>query len=230
LTTVDDGGRERSYGIWGFVALFVVLAIIGGLVLFVGGTPRSPTEQVGAVQTPNTTLVVPTTRTYSAGEEPAPSSTVAPSDPAAPSDSATPPAPSVPVTVPGGAAAPEGVREVLRADQATSFTFDVPEQLITSGADPVVVPTRVEPGGEAELRLWLSCARTSDELLAQVSIDESGSVVTVLAVALAPAGGAPCDPAAPPRELVLPLARPLDGRTVSVVPAGGGALPSLSAP
>lgn len=216
----DRGGGDRSYGIWWFIALFVVLLTMGIIVL-VGGAPSTPTELVEVGQTPNTALTAPTLAPL---PENAPDpSTTSPADPSVPAD----PDPSAPVTVPGGAPAPEGVREVLRSGDATSYTFDVPEQLVVAGAEPVVLPTRAVPEGDASLRLTLSCARTTAEVLAQVSIDETGEQVSVLAVALAPTGGPPCDPGTPPVELVLPLSRPLDGRAVSVVPPGGVPLPAL---
>jgi hypothetical protein len=215
---VSTGGAERTYSIWGLLALFAVIGITGLLALILVAFPRSPTTQVAGHATRNT---VPGA---SASGATASSPGVGRVDPDAAPPLTSDPAtanPAGPVTVPGGAAAPTGVREVLVSDGATSFTFDVASDFPADGATTAVAPLRVVPGTDgASLNASIGCGTSSQEVLAQLSLSETTSAVTVIAVVLVPVGGAPCDPAAAAREVNVPLSKPLGARSVVVVPAG----------
>ena len=185
--------QERSYSIWPFLIGFVLLGFFGlfGFLLF--GSPSTPTETIPSFTTTSTT------------------STSAP-----PEDSGGP------VTVPGGAAAPEGVRDVVAEGDATSFAFQLPESLASAPLRAVVA--RAEATLDAagtSLVLDVACTASADEVLAQVTVTESATAVTVLpVVVLAAEGTAPCAAGAAPRQVTLPLTDPVGGRSVLLVPAG----------
>ena len=102
----DEGG-ERTYGIWGFVALFSLLTLMGVVLLLVSGGSDRGTTQVSSPQTlPATTS---TTSTSTAPTSTAPTS-------------------SVPTTA-SDAALPDGVTDVLREDGATSYVFAAPADI-----------------------------------------------------------------------------------------------------
>jgi hypothetical protein len=48
--------QGKTFGIWGFVATFVLIALVGLAALLVIGTPNTPTEPVSGDLTPNTSL------------------------------------------------------------------------------------------------------------------------------------------------------------------------------
>lgn len=136
------------------------------------------------------------------------------------------PEPSGP-TLPDGSDAPEGVAEVLQADGALTYALTPPESWVDVQGEPstAVAPVSVEQVDDGDaLVATVSCAVAADEFLAQVGLTESGTSITVLAIAVQPppgvATGAPCDPAATPREFRLPLQEPVGSRSVVVVPAG----------
>lgn len=223
---------------WGLIALFVVIGVIGLLALLLVSFPRSATTQVAGPATPNTVLSGP------ASDEAALPAEGSSGDPAAPNaeqtTTTTPVAttaptgssidPTAPVTVPGGALAPAGVREVLVADGATSFTFDVGGEFPAATATTAVAPTRAVAGPDgASLAVSVGCATSADEVLAQISVGEGPSAVTVVAVVLVPPGGRPCDPDDPRRQVDIPLAQPLGLRSVVIVPAGTP-IPQLAGP
>ena len=126
-------------------------------------------------------------------------------------------------TLADGSAAPEGVAEVLESDGALTFALEPPAGWSDVQGEPVtaVAPVEVEQVDDGSaLELSVACASSADEYLAQVGLTESASSITVMAVAVLPVDGAPCDPATPPREFRLPLQEPVGSRTVVVVPAG----------
>jgi hypothetical protein len=237
LTTVARGGAQRTYSIWGLVALFVGLTAFG-VIVFIGGSPTSPTEQVAGPQTPNTVLEGSGSHESalsggngadglgsdvdgSGGAASSSTTSSTSTTAAAGSTSGQSADPSAPVTVPGGGPAPEGVREVLTAEDATSYTFDISSEFPAAGATTAVAPTRVTPAADGtSLTASVGCAASAQEVLGQLSVNEGAAAVTVVAVVLVPAGGAPCDPAAAPREVTVPLTQPLGTRAVVVVPAG----------
>lgn len=130
-------------------------------------------------------------------------------------------------TLPDGSDAPEGVAEVLQADGALTYGLTPPESWADVQGEPstVVAPVTVEQVDDgAALEATVSCAASASEFLAQVGLTESGTSITVLAIAVQPPAGAtpaaPCDPAAAPRVFRLPLQEPVGSRSVVVVPAG----------
>ncbi len=132
------------------------------------------------------------------------------------------PVPSGP-SLPDGSHAPDGVVEVLEADGALTYALEPPPQWddIEGSPSTVVAPVTVTQDDDGNvLVLTVGCAASSEEYLAQVGLTESASTVTVMAVAVQPTAGAPCDPAAPPRQFRLPLQEPVGARTVVVVPPG----------
>lgn len=189
---VDDG-EQKSYGIWGFVVVFAVLGAIGlGAVLLIGNTTTETVQlpQASTTTEPTTTVLAPDATT-------------------------------APATVPGGAPAPDGVREVISSDGATSYAFTTPEELSQVPVRTIVAPALAVPTADGSaLQVTVTCTAAVGEALAQLSITEDATTVTVLPVVLAPADAAPCVPTSVLREITVPLAAPVGGRQVLMVPAG----------
>ena len=126
-------------------------------------------------------------------------------------------------SLPDGSEVPDGVIDVLEADGALTYALEPPPEWATVEGTPpaTVAPVTVEQVDDgAALSLTVGCAGSAGEYLAQVGLTESASTITVMAVAVQPAAGAPCDPVAPRREFRLPLQEPVGSRAVVVVPPG----------
>jgi hypothetical protein len=219
---------DRTWSLWGFVVLFVVLAAAGLAAFLLISPPGSET------------VALPVDVT---------STTAAPAEPRAPGDGADasdgrdatvgPVAPtagagaggggagsaSPPVTFPDGSPAPEGAQQVLVDGAITTVSFATPRRLATVPVLAVVPPVTVTPVAgvsgipASALRLSVVCAATADEALAQISVTEDALSVTVLPVVIAPVDGGPCG-STPLRELVIPLRAPVGSRDVRAVPQG----------
>lgn len=200
---------ERTYSMWALLALFAVIGIVGLLAVLMAGSPRGATEQVGD-QTLNSRLRASTTTTVAADA----TASTGPTD-AAPAETAATPPPTPDTTL------PPGVTGVLRDEGSTVLSLDVPPELGSTATTPVIPPVQIRRAEDGtSITIVISCARSSAEVPAQVSVTETDDSITVVAVTLVPEGGPPCDPAAPPREVPVTLERPIDGRPVVVVPAG----------
>lgn len=199
----NDEGRERTYGIWGFVAAFVAACVVGIASLLFVGNPNSSTIQVPTSQTMPAT--VPGTADATAPEVAGPTTGDAPE-------------PSL----------PPGVAQVLVEGDTTSYLFDAPSGVDPSTLEPVVAPLGVDVAQDGRTAtLTVGCARSSDELLAQVLISESPQSVTFVAVAVAPVQGAACRTDVPGRTVGIELPHRIEGRVVVVVPVGT-AVPPLA--
>lgn len=214
-------GGPKTYSIWGFVACFSLLGVVGIVLLLTMGSPGAPTEQVGTRQTLAEEVSAPdavgkdvaasssstTTSTTTSTTEPERSST----------STSTPPAD----TVPPSQGTADGVTQVLTADGSTSYVFRAPSGVELTTLETVVAPMTLrlsEDSGTAYLSV--GCARSADEFLAQVLVQESESLVTFVAIAVAPPGGAPCPATSTPRQVELKLTSPIAGRALSVIPWG----------
>jgi hypothetical protein len=227
-----SAGEDRTVGIWGLLALFVVIGVVGLVVLLTVSSPRSPTEQVGDGPSRNTVLPTPTTPTTA---PPAPGADDGGGDAAdtpATGDATAGTGDGAAGSADGDANAtttttslPAGVTGVLRDQGTTVLSLEVPAELGTTPTTPVVAPVRVRPSADgSSITVVVSCARSQAEAPAQVSVTETPDAITVLAVTLVPEGGAPCDPAAAPREVAIALQGPVGGRSLIAVP-GGTAIP-----
>ncbi len=126
---------------------------------------------------------------------------------------------TTPVTYPGGQPAPTGVREVLRKDGSISLSFRISEDRLGPSPQALVPPmTTKVPAKGSTITVWVGCARSSRESLAQVSVSETDRTVTVAGVVLVPANAVGCDNSAEPRELTIPLESPVGNRSVTVLP------------
>lgn len=126
---------------------------------------------------------------------------------------------TTPVTYPGGQPAPTGVREVLRKDGSISLSFRISEDRLGDNPQALVPPMKTKvPAKGSSITVWVSCARSSRESLAQVSVSETDRTVTVAGVVLVPANAVGCDNSAEPRELTIPLESPVGNRSVTVLP------------
>lgn len=192
---IEDEG-PRTYSIWLFVVVFAVLGIVGLVALLVLGNPRTPTVQV---QLPSSTTVAA-----------APSTTATSED-----------EPPTPPTMPGGAPAPPGVRESLREGGTTSYAFSVPEELARVPFRAEVPAATVVPTADGTgVVVRVTCSAGAGEALAQISITEDATALTVLPVVIVAADAGPCDPAAVVAEVTLTLGEPVGPRQILVVPAG----------
>jgi hypothetical protein len=189
---VSDVEKERTYSIWPFLLLFVVLGFGGLFGFLILGNPTTPTDTIPPFTSAPTT-----------------STTEAPDD-------------TTPVTAPGGAAVPERVRDVVVDGDSTSYAFEVPETLATAPLRAVVARAQAVPDAAGtSLVVDVACTASADEALAQITVTETAESVTVLPVAVMGADAtAPCAPDAAPRQVVLPLRAALGGRGVVLVPAG----------
>ncbi|MFN7149163.1 MAG: hypothetical protein ACK4V6_06755 [Microthrixaceae bacterium] len=239
-------GPQRTYGIGGFIAAFVGIAVVGLVALIVLGAGGGGTEQLSTPQTIEEGWDGVAATTDGADGEPSgtdPSAGAGPdadasssevggagsssSDSAgssAPRDDTSAPSASsegsgTRVTLPDGSLAPDGVAEVLVEGELTSYVLTPPPTADPSRMEPVVAPMGLAQfDGGSEVRLTIGCARSSEEFLAQVAVTEAADTITFVAIALAPRGGAPCEPGATPIELFLPLRAPVGDRTIVVVP------------
>lgn len=243
-----ERGPQRTYGIGGFVATFVAIAVIGLVALIVLGTGGGGTEQLSTPQTIPEGWDDVAASTDGADGEPAGtgSSTDAPPDAdasdsdgdgdgggssssdstgsnarsdATPAPGASSTGSGTQVTLPGGAPAPDGVAQILVEGELTSYVMTTPPTADPGRMEPVVAPMGLAQfDGGSEVRLTIGCARSSEEFLAQVAVTEAADTITFVAIALAPRDGPPCEPGATPRELFLPLRAPVGDRTIVVVP------------
>jgi hypothetical protein len=202
---------EPSYGIWGIVAVFVLLAGAGLALLLFGPASGGDSVQLDTAQT----------MPERDGRSGAPSSGAGGSDASGVTTSTA--GATTSVTFPDGSPAPDGAAEVTVDGDTVSVRFRPPEGVDEASLallTPVVPATMVRPveGGRA-LSIEPSCSRSADEFLAGVSVTESAEVVSVAAVVLVPDGGRPCA-GVDPAPVRVPLGSPLAGRNVVVLPAG----------
>ena len=197
----DDDGTTRTYGPWGLVWVFAGLALLGLFVLLF----IRPTE--------DESVRVPTSQTLPDGYE----------DPTA----ATEPGEGSAPTLPGGAPLPEGVSSVDVRDGTISLTFDPPPGATTDSGELApgwtaqIGAASAEPtAGGDELVVRVPCSRAQDEFLAQLTITESDTAVTVAAVVVAPDGGGPCVDTQDRHVYTLRLTEPLGDRQLTIVPEG----------
>lgn len=203
VETPEVLARSR-YGIWGLAALFVLLAGLALLVVLFLPSPQSETVELPSKQPAST--VPSTDDAGTAGGA---------SGGTAGQGSATP------VTVPGGAPAPEGVTKVLATEGSTAYSFEVPTSFRDQRVRAAVPPASAVPNGDGtQLLVTVSCSLVRNEVLAQVALSEGDSVVTVLPVVLVPDEGEPCPAGTEIARVVLPLATPLGTRQVFVAPEG----------
>ncbi len=190
---------ERTYGIWGFVAFFTLLCVIGVLLLVFGGSSGGGTTQLPTRQTlPDAAGTASTTSADGTSSEGGTEG-----------------------TTPSGAALPDGVTSVLSEGGSTSWAFRPPADADTTSLDPVVAPTTVRIGDDdRSATLSIGCARSAEEFLAQVVVTEGERSVTFAAIAVVPPDAAPCAAGAAPRTVEIELVEPMAGRSVVVVPAG----------
>jgi hypothetical protein len=195
---------ERTYGIWGFVAFFTLLCLIGVLLLVFGGGSGSGTTQVPTRQTLPEAAGTGSTTSVDDG-----SATDGGTDGGTDG------------TTPSGAALPDGVTSVLSEGGTTSWAFRPPAGADTTSLEPVVAPTTVRIGADdRSATLTIGCARSAEEFLAQVVVTEGEQSVTFAAIAVVPPDSAPCAAGAAPRTVEIELVEPMAGRSVVVVPAG----------
>ena len=212
------GESGRTYSIWGFVAVFALMALAGVAALLVFGSSGGATVQV---RTPQTLPGSPTT------VDPADPSADEPLDPTASDpttadpDAAAPTSTAPTSTGAPAASVPPAVVDVERTEGRTTFRFDLPPGSDPGSLDAVVAPMslQLDPAGTTAT-LQIFCARAAGELLERVVVTDAADRVTVAAVALVPGGAASCPSGSSPRRVEIELPRPVAGRTVVVATVG----------
>lgn len=185
-----DDDRERTYSPLVVLLGLVLVGLVGLAGLIVLGSGRSATEQVAVDQTTSTTTT-----------------TVAPTAPT--------------VTAPGGGPVPDGVQDVLVDGPVTSYAFATPPELAQVPIRTVVPRSTATPSADGtQLTVVVECAVGVGEALAQLTLTEDATALTVLPVTIGPADAPPCPADAAPRTVTVPLAEPLGSRPVIVVPGG----------
>lgn len=238
-TLSDVSTKRQGSSIWIFVAGFLALAVLGIAFLLIIGSPLGDTKPAsdpfweadnssgspagGADKTDKSgdrgdtgsdggTKVV----TDPDSREPAdPSGTTTPGG----TDRTSGPS-STPVTYPGGEPAPDDATEVLRSDGTTSISFRLGRDPLGEKLQALVPPMKTKVSKDSSsITVWISCAQSSRESLAQVSVSETDRQLTVAAVVLVPPNSIGCNSSAAPRELVIPLESPVGNRAVVTTPA-----------
>lgn len=182
---------DRTFSIWPLFVGFLVLAAIGVAGLVLLGSPSSPTDTLPPFPTTSTTA---TSGASSSSPEP---------------------------TAPGGASLPDGVNDVVSAPGVTTYVYRDRSEAPDDSAIAVVARGQVVPGaGDASIVVDLACTVSDGELLAQVSVTETESAITVQPVVVSSEGAAPCSASSPGRQLTLPLLSPVGGRTLELDAAG----------
>jgi hypothetical protein len=216
---VSGEGGPKTYSIWGFVACFSLLGVVGLVLLLTIGSPGAPTEQVGTRQTLSEEVAAPDAvgKDVAASSSSTPTSTTTSTTEPSPSPTSTPPAD----TAPPSQSTADGVTQVLTAEGSTSYVFRAPPDVELTTLETVVAPMTVRLSPDSGTAyLSVGCARSADEFLAQVLVQESETLVTFVAIAVAPPGGAPCPTSSAPRQVELKLTNPIAGRALSVIPWG----------
>ncbi|MGB3410017.1 MAG: hypothetical protein WBA45_02370 [Microthrixaceae bacterium] len=236
--------NREGLSIWTFVAGFLALAVLGIAFLLMVGSPAGDTKPAKSpyweddAGADSSTAAKVSERPGKAGETVAVPDTTDPDSDSSATGSGKPATggsgesaspgdgtgdfsqdATTPVTYPGGQPAPTGVREVLRKDGSISLSFRISEDRLGDSPQALVPPMKTKvPAKGSSITVWVSCARSSRESLAQVSVSETDRMVTVAAVVLVPANAVGCDNSAEPRELTIPLESPVGSRSVTVLP------------
>ena len=148
VSAVADDDEPRTFSIWAFVAVFVLLGAVGLVGVLIVGNSNSETVQLPVEQTTSTTEATTTTAAAAGGG-------------------------TTPVTMPDGTPAPEGVQDVV--SDAGSHVVRIRHP---AGARRGAGPYRGGPGHgvpDAEgtsLEVTVTCAAGVGEALAQLSITE----------------------------------------------------------
>ncbi len=188
---------DRTYSIWPILIGFLVLAAIGVAGLVKLGSPSSPTETLPPFATTTTVASEPSADAPAAGDD----------------------APEP--TAPGGASLPDGVTDVTSAGGVTTYVYGERPDPPDDSAVAVVARGQVVPGvDDGSIVVDVSCTVADGELLAQVTVTETATAITVRPVVVASQGAAPCTATSPGRQLELPLQAPVGGRTLELDPAG----------
>ena len=179
-----DERRRQTYSIWPFLAVFLLLTVVG-LYLFVvnGSFDRAATS-------------------------------VRPDIPATTDPTATTTTEPTPVTMLDGSDAPEGVFDVETEAGRHVYLFRLPAGFTDEPTSSVVAPTlaQVVDDGNA-VQVVMTCAVSADSVPAAVRINEDPFEVSVMAVAIGHTTGDQCD-GGQLADITIPLEAPVGSRRV----------------
>lgn len=182
---MEDQNQERTYGIWGLLALFVLIGAVGLYLVFtLGAADRTPTEprpaQPGPVATDSTTTV-----------------------------------PQSDVTFLDGSAVPEEIFEVVAEPGRHVYLYTLPDGFTDEITSSVVAPTLVSVADDGlSVTLVMTCAVSADSVPAAVRVSEDPFEVNVMAVAIGHPLGDPCPEGEELTTLTIPLESPMGSRRV----------------
>lgn len=163
MDEITDEEPPRTFSIWWFLALFLVMIGFGIYGVIAWGTyAREPTDELP--RTPVTT------------------------DPGATTTSS-----SVPVTLVDGSAAQPGIIEVQGAAGDRIYRFEIPEAFSGVATASEVPRVEVERGDDDRtLTLTLHCAVSAEAVPSMLHITEDPFEVNLTPVVVAPRLGEPC--------------------------------------
>ncbi len=188
---MKDEDGERSYTIWGFGALFVVLVAVGTWAVVAFGTQdRELTEEL-----------------------PVGSSTTGPED--------TTSTVAVPPTMLDGSPAPPEVYEVVVAPGKHTYLFTLPDGVDDEPTDSVVAPSTVaKSDDELHLTVNMVCAVSDGSVPAALTITEDPFEVNVIPVVIGDSFGPACPPLSVVGTIEVALDEPVGARRLVLAQAG----------
>lgn len=225
--------QRQGWSIWAFVAIFAALGIVGLFVAIVIGSPSG--DSVGAPTATTAHRDPATSAEASPAARPSSTSTLPPNTTAAStngrgSSTTATGSSNTPVTLPGGAPAPEGATSVVSTSDALNLGFNVDVAALGPSPEAIVPPLHLQALEDGRsIQVSIGCARSNSEQLAQLALTESASVVTVSAVVLVAPSMPPCGSDGPLHSVVLPLHQPLGTRSLMTVSAATK-LPNVELP
>lgn len=214
----EEPTSARTYSIWGFAALFVLIGLAGLFWLLWG---PEPDEGSVLLDTPQT---LPEPSGAAGSDRPSPPTTersgVAGLIPGTSSVTTSIAGGARTPTMPDGSDAPSGVTGVVVEGDTVRLRFGgVGSDVLPDGWAARVAPTTLTPVGERRIELSVGCASSSDERLAEIAVTEGDGSITVATAVVAPPDGEPCA-GADPTVLQVPLQAPVADRLLIAVPAG----------
>ena len=184
-------GEERTYGIWGFAALFVLIIAVGTWAALSYGTyDRDPTEVLS----------------------PGPSTTAA--------ESTTTTSEPVPLTLLDGTPAPEEVEDIIVVPGQHTYVFRLPEEWEGQPTDSAVPPSIVDlADDEQHVTISMACVISDGSRPDAVRITEDPYEINVTPVVTGLSFGPPCSEGSIAGIFSVAFEEPVGSRRLVVTPS-----------
>jgi hypothetical protein len=186
----DD--TQKSYSIWGILAVFLLLAGLGlAIIITSGSNERSPTQRLADDPSTSTTTSSSTTSS------------------------------TTPMTFPDGTPPPERIEKVTASPGQIIYTYRLPAGFMDQPTKSMVAPAIVESadGGKA-VSIAMACAVSDGSVPAEVIVLEDPMEIRVVPVAIGHALGSPCPSGQTIERITIPLEQPQGTRRLVVTPSG----------